>query len=100
MKILILSLAALIIGGAANAQNIRGRELNQQGRIGQGIRSGQLTPGEARLAERREARLHREIRRDRVDGGGLSNAERSRITRQQNRMSNQIYRLKHNNRTF
>ena len=100
MKLAILALAALFIGGAANAQNIRGREFRQQQRIGQGVRSGQLTPGETRVLEGREARLHRQIRRDRIDGGGLSPAERARIQREQNRMSNNIYRFKHNNRTF
>ena len=100
MKLMILTLAAVFIGGAANAQNIRGREVQQQNRIAQGIRSGTLTPGEAGALERREARLHGAIRRDRRDGFGLTLAERRRIGRQQNQLSNQIYRMKHNNRAF
>lgn len=77
---------------------IRQRQRLQQHRIGQGIRSGQLTAGETARLERREARLNRKIARDRRDGGGLSMQERRQINRQQNRMSRQIYRAKHNRR--
>jgi hypothetical protein len=42
--------------------------------------------------------LNREIRHDRADGGGLSNRERAKIEHQQDRLSRQIYRDKHNRR--
>jgi hypothetical protein len=100
MKVMTLTLAAILIGGAAHAQTVAGRELEQQRRIGRGIRSGQLTPGEAGLLERKEKRLNGQIRRDRATGGGLSLAERAQINRRQNRLSDRIYTLKHNNRVF
>jgi hypothetical protein len=88
----------LMTAAAMAAGPIVQRQANQQARIAQGVRSGSLTAGETARLEHREAQLHREIRRDRIDGGGLSAAERAKINRQQNAMSNQIYRMKHNGR--
>ena len=46
--------------------------------------------------ERKEARIENEIKRDRAaNGGHLTPAERAKINRQQNRVSRQIYREKH-----
>jgi hypothetical protein len=95
--------AALALGVAAvgAAAEVDARQVNQQARIGEGVASGQLTPGEAARLERREARIHREIQRDRAaNGGTLTPAERARINRQENRTSRQIYRAKHNARTM
>ncbi|HXK09268.1 MAG TPA: hypothetical protein VMT70_06485 [Vicinamibacteria bacterium] len=93
--------AALVVGltGAAWGQEIRERQENQQDRIAQGVRSGQLTAGETARLEGREAALNREIRTDRrANGGTLTPQERQQVNRQQNRLSNQIYRAKHNGR--
>lgn len=93
--------AALVVGltGAAWGQEIRERQENQQDRIAQGVKSGQLTAGETARLETREANLDREIRRDRrANGGTLTPQERRRVNRQQNRLSNQIYADKHNGR--
>ena len=85
--------AGLVAGGYG--QNIRYRQARQQQRIAQGIHNGSLTAGETARLERREARLNRQIRRERRDGGGLTSTERARINHQQNRLSRQIYRQKH-----
>ena len=75
------------------------RELNQQRRIAQGVRSGQLTAGETRNLEHNEARINNEVRNDRAaNGGKLTPQERQRVNQQQNKMSRQIYKDKHNNR--
>ena len=97
-------LASLILAGlmtaGANAQEIKQRKENQQDRIAQGVKSGQLTAGETARLETKEARLNKEIRHDRkVNGGNLTNKEKKQINRQQNRLSRQIYRDKHNGRT-
>ena len=87
---------ALTVAGM-NAQTINQRRENQQDRIAQGIKSGSLTAGEAARLETKEARLNREIRDDREDHHGhLTKAERAQINRQQNKLSRQIYRAKHN----
>ena len=75
------------------------REMNQQGRIAQGVGSGQLTAGETRNLERNEPRINNEVRNDRAaNGGKLTAQERRQINQQQNKMSRQIYKDKHNNR--
>jgi len=89
-------LGALLLPVAANAQGINDRRENQRDRIGQGVRSGSLTPREARELREREARLSRSERRDRRSGGHLTQAERARLQRRLNGDSRAIYRDKHN----
>jgi len=75
------------------------RAENQQDRIAQGIKSGQLTAGEAAHLENNEAKVNREVRNDRAaNGGKLTPQEKAQVNRQQNKMSRQIYRDKHNGR--
>ena len=75
------------------------RAENQQDRIAQGVKSGQLTPGEASHLEGNEARINREVRNDRAaNGGKLTGQEKAQVNHQQNRESRQIYRDKHNGR--
>jgi len=75
------------------------RAENQQDRIAQGIKSGQLTAGEAAHLENNEAKINKEVRNDRAaNDGKLTPQERAQVNRQQNRTSRQIYRDKHNAR--
>ena len=75
------------------------RQRNQQERIGQGIKSGQMTSREAAHTEGREAAVNHEIARDRAaNGGTLTAGERARVNRQDNRNSRAIYNKKHNGR--
>ena len=93
--------AAMILAAAAPAlgAEVDRRQANQQARIADGVRSGQLTPGETARLEHHEARIRHEIRRDRAaNGGTLTPAERARVNRQEDRTSRQIYRAKHNDR--
>ena len=92
---------ALVVGltGAAWAGEIQERKENQQDRIAQGVKSGQLTAGETARLETKEAGLNKEVRSERqANGGTLTPQERRQVNRQQNRLSNQIYRDKHNGR--
>ncbi|HVP49281.1 MAG TPA: hypothetical protein VMT32_21960 [Bryobacteraceae bacterium] len=91
--------AGLMITGM-NGQEVKARQANQQDRIAQGVKSGQLTAGETANLESKEARLNREVRQDRrANGGNLTNKEKVQINHQQNKLSRQIYRKKHNGRT-
>lgn len=73
------------------------RQRNQQQRIAQGIRSGQLSAGETAHLEGHEAAVNHEIRNDRAaNGGHLTAGEKARVNRQENRNSARIYRDKHN----
>jgi hypothetical protein len=83
----------------AGAPVVNQRQENQQDRIAQGVKSGQLTAGETANLETREAAIHHEVKTDRAaNGGKLTPAERRQVTRQQNRTSKAIYRKKHNGR--
>ena len=85
------------IGNFSERNTVNARQVEQQRRIAQGVGSGQLTPRETARLENREARVHREIRSERAANGGyLTGAERRQVNRQQDRMSNSIYRDKHN----
>lgn len=92
-----LSSATASIAGAGEIQE---RKENQQQRIGQGVKSGQLTAGETANLERKEAGLnHEERAMRRADGGRLTAGDRRVINHQQNKLSRNIYRDKHNART-
>jgi len=80
-----------------NEGSVNDRRQNQQGRIANGVQSGQLTAGETKNLESREANLNREIKDDRqADGGKLTTQERQQVNRQQNNLSRSIYNDKHN----
>lgn len=99
---LILSAAALITMCAplTFAQNINQRKVNQQDRIAQGVKSGQLTPRETAHLERQQRSInHEEHQMRKADNGHLTAADRRQLNRRQNRASANIYAKKHNART-
>jgi len=108
-SMMMLAVAALIASGSAFAQQaqpnqpdptINQRKQNQQDRVANGIDSGQLTAGETKNLESREANVNREIKDDRTaDDGHLTSAERQQINHQQNNLSHSIYQDKHNANT-
>jgi len=76
------------------------RRANQQARVAQGVRSGQLTAGETAHIENNERNINQQVHADRqANGGRLTPGERAQVNREQNRTSRQIYRDKHNART-
>src|SRR5262245_4887636 len=79
------------------SQTINQRKDNQQDRIANGVQSGELTAGETRSLERKEANLNKEenlMRRE--DGGKLSGADKKALNQQQNQLARDIYKDKHN----
>ena len=74
------------------------RNINQQSRIEQGLKSGQLSTGEAARLERGEARIDR-MEKNALKDGTLSQQEADRINRAQNVESGKINALKHNDVT-
>ena len=76
---------------------IEQRKENQQDRIANGVKSGELTAGETANLEKKEAAINKETAADRAaNGGKLTGAEKAQVNRQQNQLSKQIYRDKHN----
>ena len=113
----ILPAALLLLGTVALAQDqssstssqsstpakpgeVAQRKENQQDRIANGVKSGQLTAGETANLENKEAAINGETRADRAaNGGKLTGAEKQQINQQQNQLSKQIYNDKHNANT-
>jgi hypothetical protein len=95
-----IAMTGMFVASLVSAQaagKIAQRKENQQNRIAQGVKSGQLTAGETAHLESKEAALNKETRTDRAaDGGKLTPAEKTQVNRQQNRLSKQIYDDKHN----
>jgi hypothetical protein len=76
---------------------INQRKEDQQARIAQGVKSGQLTAGETSKLEHQESGINKEERGMRAqDNGKLTRQDRKTINRQQNQESRRIYRDKHN----
>jgi hypothetical protein len=92
--------ALLIAGFATTAfadEKIAARKENQQQRIANGVANGSMTAKETARIENKEHNLNKEIRADRkANGGNLTNNEKKQINRQQNKLSSDIYRDKHN----
>ena len=77
--------------------SVNDRREDQQQRIANGVQSGQLTAGETKRLESREANLNHEIKTDRqANGGKLTPQERQHVNRRQNDLSDAIYNDKHN----
>ena len=71
------------------------RDINQENRVEQGLKSGQLSTGEAAKLERGEARIDRMESNAQKDGN-LSPQEAARIQRAQNQESGRINKLENN----
>jgi hypothetical protein len=81
-----------------NAPGIDKRMENQEKRIDNGIESGALRPAEAARLEAQQTKIKQDEARMEADGK-LTNRERARLHREQDRASRTIYRKKHNART-
>jgi hypothetical protein len=80
-----------------NGKTIQTRKTDQQDRIAQGVKSGQLTAGETSRLEHQEAGInHEEKGMKAEDNGHLSKADKTLLNKQQNQESKRIYRDKHN----
>ncbi len=96
------NLASVNGGHPTNAAlpRVGARAENQQQRVAQGVRSGQMTAGETRNVENREASIHNEAMNDRAaNGGKLTQQEHQEINQRQNNVSHSINNDKHNANT-
>jgi uncharacterized membrane protein YebE (DUF533 family) len=82
----------------AEAANINQRQRNQQQRIREGVRSGELTRHEVKRLGREQTHIRRDEAWAKSDGV-FTPRERARIQQEQNRASADIYRQKHDNQT-
>ena len=116
-SLLMLAAGGLIFVGSASAQTantsgagpgqvdpghprvnqVNRRETNQQKRIANGVKNGQLTPAETRRLERGEKRLqNNEKRLMAKDNGHLTKKDQRQLNREANHMSARIAKDKHN----
>jgi hypothetical protein len=76
------------------------RRENQQDRIAQGIKSGQLTAGETAKLENQQKGINKQVTADRkANGGTLTASEKKQINKEQNGASKNIHNKKHNAKT-
>ncbi len=84
--------------GSASSQRMQAdvqRNLNQQQRIEQGVKSGELENSEVARLERGQSRVDRATARASADGR-VGAREQARIQAREDRQSGRIYRKKHN----
>jgi hypothetical protein len=71
---------------------VRGRAMEQQQRIGQGVAHGQLSPGQTGHIERQEQNINHQVHADRQGNGGkLTPQEHRQVNREQNHASREIH---------
>jgi hypothetical protein len=106
-RLLIASIVTIVsavgLSSAASAgtysPKIDKRQVNQQGRIFNGIRSGALTPKETYRLEKQQASIRAQEAQFKSNGN-LSNRERHILNHRLNKASNAIYKAKHNGRHY
>jgi len=115
-SLLVLAVGGLIAVGSAAAQTqnasgagagqvdpghprvnqVNGRETNQQNRIANGVKNGQLTPGQTARLERGEQRLQHNEKKDMAkDNGHLTKQDQRQLNHEANHMSKRIAADKH-----
>jgi len=92
------ALSLLSVTYSASAQtatpDITARQHNEQARIRQGVRSGELTRAEAARLKGREAEIRQDKREAKADGV-VTRDERQDIRKDERQTSRAIYRQKH-----
>jgi len=90
-----MTIATVSIANAGDRDpRVNARQHNQQERIREGVRSGELTGHEARKLEREERGIRKEERQDKADGQ-LTAAERKDLHQDLNKASRDVYQQKH-----
>ena len=118
-SLFILAVGGLISVGSAAAQNsntsgagpgqvdpghprvnqVNSRETRQQDRIANGVKNGQLTPGQTARLEHGEQRLQNNEKKDMAkDNGHLTKQDQRQLNREANHMSKRIATDKHSNK--
>jgi len=100
-RLIVLALAAAMAGSVAFAQTATPkttkRQVHQQQRIKEGVKSGELTKGEAAKLEAQQRRIAVDKAKAKSDGV-VTAKERAKLQREQDRASKNIARKKHNAR--
>jgi hypothetical protein len=82
--------------GHPRVNQVNQRQTNQQNRIANGIKNGQLKPGQTARLERGEQRLQNNEKKDMAaDNGHLTKKNQRQLNHEANHMSKRIYNDKH-----
>jgi len=82
--------------GHPRVNQVNQRETNQQNRVANGVKNGQLTPGQTANLERGEQRLQNNEKKDMAaDKGHLTKKDQRQLNHEANHMSKKIYKDKH-----
>lgn len=98
LTLVIAALTASIAAAGTATPRVNHRQVRQQERIAQGVRSGELTRGETARLEAGQAHVQNVKARAKADGV-VTPAERAHMEHAQDRQSRHIYRMKHNAKT-
>jgi len=98
MLVISVVVFGFVCAEAAFAGKIGKRQVNQQKRIHQGVKSGELTCRETRALEREQYNVQK-YKAKAFKDGKVTPKERNRLKRKQNHASRHIYKMKHNNIT-
>ncbi len=86
-------------GNTVKPNEVDDRMANQQDRTAQGLRSGEMTSGEAARTNQNQANVAQQVHNERTaNGGGLTKQEKKQANKEENKNSKQIYKEKHNNK--
>jgi hypothetical protein len=83
--------------GHPRVNEVNARQQNQQDRIANGVKSGELTPKETVKLEKQQQHIDNQEKRDMAaHNGHLTKAEQNKLNREQNKASKDIHKDKHN----
>jgi len=94
LLIAVLAVFALPVLAQTNTPNIDQRQVNQQRRIDQGVKSGELTGKEATRLEKGQEHIQKMEDKAKADGV-VTKKERARLEKAENVQSRKIAREKH-----
>ena len=82
--------------GHPRVNEVNKREQNQQDRIANGVKNGNMTPGQAAHVERQEQHIENQEKADMAaHNGHLTKREQKQLNKEQNQTSKEIYKDKH-----
>ena len=96
--VVIAAFAFPVFAQTTSTPRIDQRQANQQQRIDQGVKSGQLNKKEAARLEKGQARVQK-MESKAVADGKVTAKERAKIEKAQDRESKRIFREKHDKQT-
>ncbi len=83
--------------GHPRVNEVNARQQNQQDRIANGVKSGELTPKETGKLEKQQQHIDNQEKRDMAaHNGHLTKAEQNKLNKEQNKASKDIHKDKHN----